>query len=131
MNELQVCYIRQPNQGVITSVFFYKKEEKCLLVGFSFCSPDDQFDRRLGRLIALNRLEKRPILIDKILLASNGKLDVVGTLLLYVADKVNNRVNVYSAFGIREYDGAYTGFFRQWLTRLVVLATKHWEDYPK
>jgi len=126
MDEPRVCHIRQPNVGAITAMFFYREEEKCLSVGFSFCSPYDQFNRRLGRLIALNRLENRAVLIEHVTLAKNGKLDVVGTILNYLDNSLCKRDHVTTAFGVKPYNGG-DGLFQSWLDILVLRAIKEWE----
>lgn len=120
------CHLRNSklDVGGITAAFFYRPDENVILVGFAFCSPWDQFDRGLGRLIAKNRLKANAITIKNIILAENGKLDVATTLVSYITGVVNSLDDLTAKLGVRMYSDDkqpdQSENFRWWLRDLLV-----------
>ena len=55
---------RAYHNGIITVAYKLDKENNKLIMGMSFCSPKDRFNKKLGRTIANGRMKKVPIVID-------------------------------------------------------------------
>ena len=78
-----VCHLRLKEHytGAITASFVPEGDH--INVGFSFCSPKDQFSKRLGRIISAGRLNKRPLTIGNLRKNDKGKLEIVPTLIQF------------------------------------------------
>lgn len=63
-NEIKNFYVKLYNGGWITASAKRDVPGKVVQVGFAFCSPEDTFDKRLGRTIATGRALKRPFFIE-------------------------------------------------------------------
>jgi hypothetical protein len=134
--ELRFCHIRHPNNmGVVTVAYFYRPEEKTIIAGFSFCSPFDQFERSFGRMIAMNRLDKRAVLIGDIIMAENGKLDVVSTFTNYIVACLNAKEDIAKKLGVKRYKESDTPSnkenFRWWLYKLATRKASYAADVEK
>lgn len=62
MNNIRYMYIRDEKRNPI-GVIVTRKVENYVEVNYSFCSPKDKFDKKIGKKIALGRLETKPAFV--------------------------------------------------------------------
>lgn len=62
MSDVRYYHIRTGG-GVVTCCVRRNVQESTSELGFAMCSPKDQFNRKIGRTIALGRLNKHPIVV--------------------------------------------------------------------
>lgn len=63
-NEIKNFYVKLYKGGWITASAKRNISEGVVAIGFAFCSPEDTFDKRLGRTIATGRAMKRPFFVS-------------------------------------------------------------------
>ena len=64
----KIIYIRNSNRTPVGCIAYKRDRDKnTILLGFSFCHSRDSFDKRIGRLIATQRLQKKPYTLNYVI----------------------------------------------------------------
>jgi hypothetical protein len=133
--EPKIYTIKTALHGVVTVAYAHQYETRTIRVGFSFCSPYDMYNKKLGAEIATNRFKHFCITVSDVHYYASGKTNYYVTFINYMRKCLDENQDLRVAFGVWCYNKAATPqekeSFRWWLNIFLALLIEKKERKPE